>query len=256
MAKVQPTKVTELYKGKIKVAFYEKSHRYLINETERPLSVTACTGIIDKSRPLIYWATGLMEDYLKNIKPGMITLDDIDEAKKQHTIRKEAAATSGSKVHEWAEQYIMHKLKRIKELPEMPTEEPVRLGVMAFLKWVDEHKIKFLDTELLVYSKKHKYVGLMDCKFTMGGSEKHKIVHAGDFKTSKAVYNEMRYQVSAYQEADVEESGEVYGSKWILRFDKLTGEFEAHEYGDHEKDFKVFLACLAIKTREKELSKY
>ena len=253
--KVQPTKTTLLYNGKIKIDFYEKSHRYIVNDLERPVSVTACTGVIDKSRPLIYWATGLMEEFLKNIK-GEITHDHIDEAKKQHTIRKEEAATIGSQVHDWAEKYILYKLKRAKELPEMPKEESVRLGVMAFLKWVDEHKIKFLDTEKLVYSKKHKYVGLMDCKFTMGGSEKHKIIHCGDFKTSKAVYNEMRYQVSAYQAADAEESGEVYGSKWILRFDKETGEFEAHEYGDHNKDFKVFLACLTIKQREKELSKF
>lgn len=253
----QPTQTAELYNGKIIIDFYESSHKYEIRGTKkRLLSVTAATGIIDKSRPLIIWATRLAEDYLcEYLKNGKeITEETIGEACKLHQVKKQEAATIGSSVHEWAEQYIKSSVKGRKEL-EMPKDEKVLNGVIAFLKWVEEHKIKFLDSEKLVYSKKHDYVGLMDCKFTMG-SEKHKIVHCGDFKTSKALYNEYRYQVAAYQEADAEESGEVYGTKWLMRFDKETGEFEAKEYGEHDKDFKVFLACLAIKKREKELTTY
>jgi hypothetical protein len=125
-------------------------------------------------------------------------------------------------------------------------------GAIAFLKWVDENKIKFISSEQIIYSKKYNYVGIMDCKFTMG-KEKHKIVHAGDFKTSKAIYPEYRYQVAGYQGADEEESGEVYGTKWIIRFGKEDGEFEAKEFGEHEQDYKTFLACQTVALRKKEL---
>jgi hypothetical protein len=152
----------------------------------------------------------------------------------------------------------------------MPEDDRVTNGVMGFLDWVDQYKVKFLDSEKLVYSKKYQYVGLMDCKFTMG-SEDHEIIHAGDFKTSSGIYNEMRYQVSAYQQADTEESGCVYGDKWIIRFakddkyDKKTGElieaagsFEAKPFPlvEHEKDFAAFAGLLAAKKRELELTNY
>lgn len=253
----EPTQTTKLYQGKITIDFFEEKHSYIIRETgKRPLSVTACTGIIDKSRPLIIWATRLAQDYLcLKLKNGKeITEGMIGEAITQHTIRKKEAATIGSLVHEWAESWIKAKTKERKDLS-LPENPKAANGAIAFLKWADEHKVKFITSEKIVYSKKYDYVGIMDCQFTLG-SEKHKIIHAGDFKTAKAIYNEYRYQVAGYQGADAEESGVVYGTKWLMRFDKETGEFEAHEFGDHEKDYKAFLACLTIKKREKELSKF
>lgn len=254
---MEPTKTLSLYKGKITIDFFEGKHSYVIRETgKRPLSVTACTGIIDKSRPLIFWAVGLAKNHLlENLQNGK-AIDEaiIEEACKQHQVFKKAAADIGTEVHEWAENWIKTKIKERKDL-KLPDNEKAANGAIAFLKWVDENKIKFIASEQIVYSKKHDYVGIMDCKFTMG-KEKHKIIHAGDFKTSKGIYNEYRYQVAGYQGADEEESGEVYGTKWLMRFGKDDGEFEAHEYGDHEKDYKTFLACLAIKKREKELTVY
>lgn len=253
----EPTKTIKLYENKITIDFYEGRHSYIIRETgKRPLSVTACTGIIDKSRPLIIWATRLAQTHLcECLKNGVeITEETIQVAITQHQTYKKAAATIESAVHEWAESYIKAKVKERREL-EMPEDPKVLNGVIAFLKWVEENKIKFISSEQIIYSKKHDYVGIMDCKFTMG-REKHKIIHCGDFKTSKAIYSEYRYQVAGYQGADEEESGEVYGTKWIIRFGKDDGEFEAREFGEHDKDYKTFLACLSIRRREKELSKY
>lgn len=254
---MEPTKSIELYKGKITIDFFEGKHTYIIRETgKRPLSVTACTGIIDKSRPLIFWAVGLAKEHLIGQLQSGKEIDEeiIEEACKQHQIFKKKAADIGSQVHEFAENWIKTKIKERKEL-ELPKDKKVLNGVIAFLKWVEENKIKFISSEQIVYSKKYDYVGIMDCKFTIG-KEEHKIVHCGDFKTSKAIYNEYRYQVAGYQGADEEESGEVYGTKWLMRFGKDDGEFEAHEFGDHDKDYKAFLACLAIKKREKELTVY
>lgn len=252
----QPTKSAILYGGKVKIDFFEGRHSYVLNG--KPLiSVTACTGVIDKSRPLMIWAERLAaNDLLEKLNSGKkLTEEDILSATGLYKVRKKEAADIGTLIHNFAELWVKHQLKIVKEKPEMPEDEKVLNGAMAFLKWVDEHKVKFIAAEKLVYSKKHNYVGLCDTIFTMG-SEKHKILHVGDYKSSKAIYNEYRYQVAAYQEADAEESGATYGTKWLMRFDKETGEFEAHEYAEHQQDFKVFLACLTIKKREKELSKW
>ena len=250
---------TNLYQGTIKIEFFEEwtnpktnrinKHVYLVNGERCPISVTGVTGMLDKPA-LIGWAVNLGRDYLLELAKNntIITAQHILEAAKQHTIKKTKEATSGTLVHEWAEQYI-------KEFnPAMPEDDRVTNGVIAFLDWIKEHQVQFIASEQPVYSKQHQYVGIMDCKFTMG-KEDHKIVHAGDFKTSSGIYNEMRYQVSAYQAADAEESGCEYGNKWIVRFDKNTGGFEAREFplAEHQDDLAAFLGLLAVKKREQEL---
>lgn len=248
-----------LYGGKINMEFVEERHMYRVNGRTGILSATAVTGTINKPA-LLYWAVKMMKESLMEFLSQHKKYSDdqlmiaIDEASKAHTKKKEAEATSGSLVHKFAEDYINYQLKVIKEKPEIPKDERVANGALAFLRWVDEHKVKFIASELLVYSKKHDYAGLMDCKFTMG-SEKHQVAHCGDFKTSSGVWDEYLFQVAGYQEADAEESKEEYGDAYILRLDKDTGEFEAHVIPaeDHKKNFSAFYGVLLTKRRLKEL---
>lgn len=249
-----------LYGGSITGEFYEEwvnpatnrvnKHVYLVNGKRCVDSVTGATGLLDKSAALKKWAVRLTCEFLAKHEGATITPELLEEAAKQHNIFLKDAAASGTLVHQWAEDYIKGRN------PPMPDDERVINGATAFLEWVKVHKVKFIESELLVYSKKYKYFGLMDCKFTMG-TENHSITHAGDFKTSSGIYNEMRYQVSAYQQADMEESGCEYGDKWIIRFDKTTAEFEAKCFpaDEHKKDFAAFLGLLTAKRREDELKK-
>ncbi len=253
-----PDKVIELYKGRVIIDYYDAKHLYVVRtDNHVPLSVTAATGTMDKPA-LKFWAVGLTRDFLldqvRAKKP--ITEQMIIDASKLHQTYTKKAATIGSMVHDWAEAYIKG------EKPVMPMDSKVLNGVTAFLKWIDEHEVKFLASEKIVYSKKHDYVGMMDAKFTaMYGFDKdkrrenHKIIHCGDFKTSSGIYPEMRFQVSGYQEADTEESGEEFGSKVLVRFDKEDGEFYPHEFQieDHKKDFSAFLGLLHAKRRLNEL---
>jgi len=124
-------------------------------------------------------------------------------------------------------------------------------GVTAFLRWIKEYKVKFIESERLVYSKKYDYVGLMDLKARINGK-----LALVDFKTSKGVYNEYRYQVAAYLYADQEESGDKYEECWIIKFDKDDGNFEAHKIEDFEDDYKAFLGALQVKKREKVLYRH
>jgi len=251
---MQPTKTTKLYNGEIIIDFYEQRHWYKRRDTDEILvSVTGATSMVDKSRPLIFWAVGLMRDHLLEIvENGQAVLTDhIIEASKLHAQRKEEAAAKGSEVHAWIENYINSKLKKNVQRPAMPKDEQILNGVLAFLNWETEHKVKFLSTEKIVYSRKHNYVGIMDAVAII--DKKRSPI---DFKTGNGIYNEMRYQVAAYQAADEEETGEKYdGDKWIIRFDKNTAEFYAQSFAEQNKDFRTFLGALAIKRREKELSK-
>lgn len=244
---------TKHYKGEIELNFDEKRHMFTV-DNKPVISVTRVTGVIDKSGPLMYWAVNMGAEFLtinleklKRDSNGDVILKLIDESKKQHRIRKEKAADTGSQVHAWVEGFI--KAKTEKDIPPVPKETEVYNGVMAFLKWTDEHNVKFLSSERHIYSKKHKYAGIMDAEAIIKG--KKCVV---DFKTSKGIYPEMRFQVAAYQAAMEEETGKAYtGNKWLARFDKETGDFEAHEFDDHDKDFNAFLAALKLQRRLLEL---
>jgi len=244
----------KLYDGTIELCFDENRHRFTVNGNPVFPSVTASTGIIDKSRPLIYWAVGLAKDYLMGNLQTLIddTKGDkiaalIEEAVKQHSIKKQEAADVGTQVHDWVEKFIKAKSK--KDWPEIPKDPQVFNGISAFLKWTEENEVKFISSEKLTYSKKYKYAGIMDAEAII----KRKLCVI-DFKTSKAIYPEMRFQVAAYQAASEEESGKEYsGNKQLIRFDKETGEFDPHEFAEQDKDFKAFLATLELKRRLKEL---
>lgn len=262
-------KVLKLYGGSVKVEYYDQYHRYFVNR-KRKMGVTTVTGVIDKSRQLIWWATGVMKDHLKELIDSQreISIADVEYAQRLHMQRKKDAADLGTLVHEWAEEYINATVAGRGEIA-LPDDERVLNGVLAFLKWVKAHKVEFVAVERMVYSKKYDYIGTLDCVFTMK-KEKHGIVHVGDFKTSKGIYDEMIFQVTAYEEAlreEIAHGGEMtemklavnkdteFGDKYILRFDKESGDFEAYPIRskDHDKDFAAFAGLLVAKTRLMEL---
>lgn len=247
-----------LYKGDVTIDFYPNSHRYKIKgEKTYLISVTSATGIIDKSRVLINWALGLTGTYLRQYietAGGSFTSSElipvIEEALNQHAVKKEEAGSIGSIVHDWAESFALAK-GTDSPLPKLPenVDDKVLRGIEAFLGWYTGHSIQFKSTEQMVYSKKYNYVGKFDCVANIDG--KNTLI---DFKTSKAVYSEQKYQVSGYWGAYEEEYGQTLDQAVILHFNKETGEVTEHHITreDHNKFYPVFLACLTIKQAEKE----
>lgn len=252
----------ELYGGEVVIDFYPDSHRYKKQgEKTYLISATGATGIIDKSRPLIIWAIGLFKTHLLSFFEGSksksFTPDElypiIEEGAEQHTIRKEEAASIGSQVHQWCEMFVLNKMKG-EDVTEESLEglpDQVEKGVNAFLDWYNAHDISFLASERLVYSRDNDYVGITDAVAIIDG--KKTVI---DFKTSKRVYTDHRYQLSGYWNAIEEEDGSKLDAGLILHFDKETGEFGKYEIDrdEHAKNLPVFLACLVVKRREKELS--
>jgi len=256
-------KEINLYNGEVKINFYPNSHTYKLDGKKTFLpSVTSIAGLLDKSQFLIPWAINLDFSWLKKEleefkdQVDKIALDRLlEEASRQHTIKKEAAADTGTTIHEFAEKFGKFKMG-LCDCPEISSEMPIEVknGIKAFLGWFNDNHVEFIDVERVVYSKKNKYVGLLDAVAKVNG-----VLTIIDYKSSKYIYNEHLYQVSAYQAAYNEESprGEIIENCIILKFGKEDGLLEVRSisFEDNCKNFNSFLGLLAVKNREKELNK-
>lgn len=209
-------KIISLYKGKVEVKFFPESHIYQVGGI-RKTGVTTILGIVDKSRALVGWAVDLFRDFLLDAE-GKITEEMIFTGSTLHEVRKQEAADLGTIIHAWCEQYIKHKLGQNDiKMPEMPEDKAVQVGVMAFLDWEKEHKVKFLSSERVVYSKKYDFIGTMDIEAKIDGK-----LCLVDLKSSNGLYNTVRLQTAAYVMADQEESGRKYDGRWAIRLAKET----------------------------------
>jgi hypothetical protein len=251
-----------LYNNSIEITFFPDSHRYKLKGEKTYLnSVTSITGIIDKSRILILWAIGLagshLRKYFEESKSNTFSPEElipvINEALNQHNVKREEAADIGTQVHDLALQ-ISEALRDNKELPLLENlDERVANGISAFINWLTGNKVEFIECERLVYSKKYNFVGITDAIILMNGKR-----YLIDYKTSKSGhYSEYKYQVAAYCLAYEEETGEKLDGTAIVHFNKETGDFEHIEISNEDNiiNQEVFLACLKIKEREKELAK-
>jgi hypothetical protein len=111
--------------------------------------------------------------------------------------------------------------------------------VNSFLAWVDEHKVKWLSTERVVYSLKYDYLGQMDFEAIIDGDH-----CMGDFKSSNGLYNAVRMQTAAYAMADTEERGKKfkgYTGRYALRLSKYS-EAEYMKKETRKKEVKAAIA--------------
>jgi hypothetical protein len=237
-----------LYNGEVLLSFDAKKHSYMVgsefeNLRELVPSVTTITGVINKPA-LVGWAVKMTAEYaerklMSEWKQG--AFDEISvkrilrDAKRAHRDHTQDAANIGTIVHNWAEAYAKG------ENPAFPTNVQARAGVDAFLDWLGSHDVQWIANEAKIYSRKYRYAGTLDADAMVGGERC--IV---DFKTSAAVWPEMRLQTAAYQAAREEELGIKYARRWIVRFPKDGSAFEAVPLTDFKGDFKGFLGALNL----------
>ncbi len=245
-------KKIKLYNGKIEITFGERDwkgnniHIFKDKDGNKIESVTSFTRVIDKPF-LVPWAVKLTREFLieKLSKGAKITEELIHEAANQHNIAREASADIGTTIHKWIAQWIVGKGKKKIEIPK---DEKVRNGILAFMKFQDEHKVKWLESEKIVYSKKHNYAGILDAVGKIG-----KDTVLIDFKSSNGLYPEFAFQAAGYQIAYEEEMKKKLDYKIIVGFGKETGEFQIKEYRDGEEDKNAFLGCVYLKRRLDQL---
>jgi CRISPR/Cas system-associated exonuclease Cas4 (RecB family) len=217
------------------LTFDEDAHAYQFDGKFVP-GVTTILSCIGKPA-LVPWAAGMASDhFLEAIKSGRTDYSVIHkESKSAHRKKSKEAANIGQNVHNYAE-CVFKNLPA----PELLTDQAKR-GVEAFHNWYDSHKIKIMASERRVFSQKHYYAGTCDFVAEIDG-----VIGVGDIKTSSSIYPEMRLQTAAYQQALQEEKGVEFPVRWIIRFDKKTGEFEAKSFYDFELDFSGFEAALKL----------
>lgn len=238
----------KLYNGSISIDFYPNSHRYKkVGERTYLIGVTTACGMLDKSRPLLIWSSELTRKFLfEKINAGE-TVDTtmVIEACDQYNVKRDTAADTGTQIHNWIEQYVKGSK------PEIPEDQKVANGVMAFLDWVEKNEVKILQSERLVYSKEYGYVGTLDAVAEVNGKK-----YILDFKSSKGIYETMLYQTAAYLKAWNEEHGDNIVNRYILKLGKEDGEFQAESFenlNDLQKDFECFKSLLFLKQRDKDL---
>ena len=225
--------IKQMYGGEL--IFDKEAHLYTFDGAPVP-GVTTILKVLDKPA-LIPWAIGVTRDYWRDqIKSGRTDFDKIHKESwnASKKIAKDAADI-GTNVHAYAEAFFKKE-----PLPELLTDQAKR-GVEAFHKWLEAHTIKVLAAERLVFSKGYYYAGMCDFVAEIDG-----VLTVGDIKTSSGIYVEHRFQTAAYQHAMQEEKQMKFAGRWIVRFDKKTGVFEAKFFNDFETDFGGFKAALAI----------
>ncbi len=240
-------KTYKLYDGSVELLFNEEKHLYSI-EDNKVDGVTGILGVISKPA-LMYWAVNMAIEHLKQALHAGVGYDELqikqmlDEAKIAHRKKSTEAADIGKMTHEWIEKWIA------KENPATPINPQIKNATDMFLGWVKDHKVKFLESEKVVYSKKYGYAGIMDflCEY-----EGKKMV--GDIKTSTGIYDEYWYQVSAYYQAYHEEFPKVnIDGAIIVRIGKDASiDFEENEEGDLEKDLIAFNSAINLFRRQNE----
>lgn len=194
---------------------------YELNGVEYP-SVTTITGILDKPA-LIQWAANCAVDYVAgnldrlksdNVHEGEAVLE---EARKAHRTVKDEAAGNGTMVHKAIELYINHE-----PYEDLLATDEAKTAFSAFLSWEDKNHVLWEKTECQVFSVIHGYAGRFDAIAMVNGHR-----YLVDFKTSKGIWDEMKYQLCAYMQAYnemLEEGQEPIENIAILHLDKQTGE--------------------------------
>lgn len=259
----------KLYGGEVEITFNSGLHRYtkfnpVTKQSEVVPSVTTLLGVLDKPA-LVGWAANMAVDYVfgnesVGLPPCIIAGSSYDElelskiaaeARIAHRKKKIEASDIGSHVHKWVERYINAQLKK-EEMPLPPVNEQIREATERFVAWAEQHQVKFLASEQMVYSRRYNFVGTFDFICTMQGKPD---LYMGDLKTSNGIWTEYLLQTAAYRYARSEEyPHENYVGQLIVRVGKESGELDFAVIRDtlaYQTMFRGFLAVMgAFKTME------
>jgi CRISPR/Cas system-associated exonuclease Cas4 (RecB family) len=249
---MEETKICKLYKGAVKIKFvtdHADKHAYYDEKGKKLRGVTYFTSVIDKSEAMKGWAVKQMGLFFAGYMGQPITEDLIDLGKKEYRNVSKEAKDIGKQIHAWIEEWMTNKNLAI------PEDSNVRNGVNAFMAFQAEQKVKWIESERLIFSKKYQYAGTADAIGKIG-----KDLILIDFKSSKpstyspdGVYPEHAIQTAGYQLAYEEETGKKIDYRMIITLNKETGEPKFREFRDNEKDKKGFIACVNLRRRLDEL---
>jgi hypothetical protein len=245
---------TIIYDATIELNFDAKAHSYSVTDlsTQTVREVSSVTQILEviggsKVWGLKQWAANLTSDYIRTaIRPGLrydeLQIEQIVERARKHfhTVSR-GAKTIGQLTHEWIDAHLRARLYATPELP-MPVNEQTRRAIQAASAWIAEH-FKPVTMEHRLYSREHDYAGTLDVVGEVDGQ-----LAVVDWKTSRAIYDEMPLQAAAYAQAWAEMYDQRVPDRWVIRLDKETGDFEPVRFPREtfRRDLRGFLAAKAL----------
>lgn len=234
--------------------------RYLLNGAP----VTGVTTILNKeAKPqLLDWAVKLAyEECLKldNTRIQKI-LDEKDWASKRNS---GSAMEIGTQAHAWVEDYAKAHISN-KKIPALPDDKELHQILQPFVDWCNgrvpvmakknsydknsvnlapmDH-VKFLESEMTTVSKSRFFAGTFDLLIEIDGKK-----FLADFKTSSGIYGRSYfYQMAAYRSAwqEMGYDNDIAGTV-VIRCGKGGNDLEVQASYTNERDYKGFLACLAL----------
>ena len=189
--------------------FQEDGHKYFFDG--KPLTgITTILKVLAKPA-LIQWAANMAVSHLALVGTPyygpnndlidhyIVNGEQFNEAKVAHRKKKEEAGEIGTDVHSQIEEIIkssikytggvVHEIIKI-ALNQVESNEQLK----HFVDWAIKNKVKFLVSEVRIYSKEYWLGGTCDFVCEIG-----KDVWIGDIKTGSGIYPEHFFQTAGYQ---------------------------------------------------------
>ncbi len=183
--------------------FDAKEHVYTL-DGKPMMGCTTVLNVINKPA-LIQWAANETVKWIRencevqhpDTSPLYQVKDtELDKAKVAHRKKKEKAADWGSIVHAAVETWIKSRqiptTVVVKELAYEILPEHL-VAINNFIKWAEDNKVQFFESEKQIYSKDWWVAGTVDFVCKIDGK-----LMVGDLKTSSDIYETMFLQTAAY----------------------------------------------------------
>ncbi len=258
-------RVVKMYNDEVEVSYRQGKHTYTVRDPKNGVdglvpSVTQILSVLDKSGPLVGWATRCGANYIRSrFKaneewwPSQAEIDELAEGvRSAHRKVSKAARDIGSEAHDWVASYLAAQAGD-EDIPVLPEDLPVLNCCRAAKAWLDSVKLRPIAIEEIVYSRRHGYIGTADAAGGLVEIEGRPAII--DWKSSKGLYNEYRFQLAAYKCA-YEEMTKLEGlGRYVVKLGKEDGEFEVFRLADadYEADLAAFLGLMPAAKRLKEL---
>lgn len=230
------------------------AHAYTL-DGKPMIGVTSVLSVINKPM-LIQWSANMacdeIEDYVKYDLSERIPAETvcqnllthvIKSARTAHRKKKEAAGQAGTDVHAIIEEIIKKSIGDSSWDMSFASSgnEVIDSQVRHFLTWAKDKNVKFLASELRMYSKKLFCAGTADFICEIDGK-----LYVGDVKTSSGIYPEHFIQASAYAHM-AREMGlyQDFHGVIIVNVPK-TGGLNVKENYDLKGNFNSFKAALTL----------
>lgn len=227
---------------------FEKVHSYFADAEGKKeyTGVSSILGVISKPR-LIQWAADMTASWIREncgllntVKVNyMVGEDQLQQAVKAHTKKKEAGGKTGTDVHKLVENYIKHCIA-VNNGSAMPVEvaEPM---LQKFVDWSLSKQVRFLASEKRVCSPTWWVAGTLDFTCEIDGKR-----YVGDLKTQAKMWDRVPfYQCAAYMKMLVEMGDANYDGSVIVGINKECKLTEYYTYA-HEADIETFEGAIRI----------